>query len=243
MRNTDADWIHIGKFEPYYGVLTQEKYLMANITPEAISEFYEGGNTDINHILSQIRTVFPEFAPRTALDFGCGVGRLAFSISRHVDKVHGVDVSDDMLDTAQKNALDAGINHITFGKDVPTEEFDWVNSHIVFQHIYPQQGYALLAKLMDAVASQRGALSLQITFYKDYTYPGDKMSGASSYSFDGEKTVAFSDQADAVGTMYMYDYDLNRIFKMLFDRKFLMPIAQHTNHGGCHGVWIFARRY
>ena len=39
--------------------------------------------------------------------------------------------------------------------------------------------------------------------------------------------------------MTMFDYDLNRVMRALFTNGFDTVTAQHTDHGGCHGAWIF----
>ena len=45
-----------------------------------------------------------------------------------------------------------------------------------------------------------------------------------------------------VGTVRVYDYDLNRVFAvMLAEQVELFGIAP-TDHGGHHGAWLFGRR-
>lgn len=61
MRDTDFDWTLIGNEEPYYGVLTDPRFLRANIDAALIEEFYLGGEIDTNFHLSQIARVYPDF--------------------------------------------------------------------------------------------------------------------------------------------------------------------------------------
>jgi hypothetical protein len=41
------------------------------------------------------------------------------------------------------------------------------------------------------------------------------------------------------GSMSMYDYDLNRVMRLLYVAGINPVTAQHTDHGGCHGAWLF----
>jgi len=79
-------------------------------------------------------------AARSALEIGCGPGRLMRPMSRHFGEIHGVDVSDEMI--AQARAKLADIPHAhphhASGSDLaafPDEAFDFVYSYAVFQHI------------------------------------------------------------------------------------------------------------
>ena len=40
-------------------------------------------------------------ARRSALDFGCGIGRLSQALAEHFDQVYGVDISPKMIELAR----------------------------------------------------------------------------------------------------------------------------------------------
>lgn len=46
---TDRDWERIGKSNPYYGVVTEEKYRSANLTESLKEDFFRSGS-DISTI-------------------------------------------------------------------------------------------------------------------------------------------------------------------------------------------------
>ena len=46
-RDTDQDWLEYGEFEPYYGVLTHERFLRANLTPDVLEEFWQSGRENV----------------------------------------------------------------------------------------------------------------------------------------------------------------------------------------------------
>jgi SAM-dependent methyltransferase len=75
-----------------------------------------------------------------ALDFGCGVGRLARALAAHFDEVVGVDISTAMIETGRK--LNAEIANLTLlvndTDDLRAHDeasFDMVNAWIVLQHM------------------------------------------------------------------------------------------------------------
>lgn len=57
------------------------------------------------------------------LEFGCGTGGTALRHAPHVDQVHIVDVSDAMLEIAQKQVKDADVDNISF-ECADIEKFD-----------------------------------------------------------------------------------------------------------------------
>jgi SAM-dependent methyltransferase len=75
-----------------------------------------------------------------ALEIGCGPGRLMRPLSRHFKEIHGVDVSDAMIELARQRlrGTSNAFPHHSSGSDLklfPDEKFDFVYSYAVFQHI------------------------------------------------------------------------------------------------------------
>ena len=141
MRNTDKAWQRFGKIAPYFAVLAHPRFSAAAKDGETRREFFTSGAEHVERLFAIIReTIDPEFAPRRALDFGCGVGRVTIPLARRVAQVVGVDVSDSMLDEANKNCEEAGVRNVTLIKSDDSLEnlsgdFDFLHSFIVFQHI------------------------------------------------------------------------------------------------------------
>ena len=66
-----------------------------------------------------------EWAPRILLDAGCGTGRVARELARRGVQVTGVDIDDEMLDTARAKApsiewLTADIAEVDLGRSFDT---------------------------------------------------------------------------------------------------------------------------
>lgn len=75
-----------------------------------------------------------------ALEIGCGPGRIMKPMSRNFGEIHGVDVSDEMVERARRNleSVPHAHAHATPGSDLAgfaDNSFDLVYSYAVFQHI------------------------------------------------------------------------------------------------------------
>lgn len=156
---SDRDWQELASREPYFAVLTEEKYRNERLTEDARREFFASGEADVEQLFILIRShVAPEFAPRTALDFGCGVGRLTAALTRRVERVFGFDVAPAMLELARAHVPDA-----TFAADLPDVELDLVISLLVFQHIPTRRGMRYFHELLTGLAPG-GVAAIQFTF-------------------------------------------------------------------------------
>ena len=100
-------------------------------------EFFASGADVVRSLEAELKRI-PE--RKTALEIGCGPGRLLRPMSRHFAEIHGIDVADEMIRRAERNL--AGIAHAHVhhaeGSDLArfaTGYFDFVYSYAVFQHI------------------------------------------------------------------------------------------------------------
>jgi SAM-dependent methyltransferase len=242
VRDTDADWNLIATHQPYYGVLANERYLAENLTPQAIDEFYESGKADIDYVIGVLRRIAGgDVEPARALDFGCGAGRLSLAMAKYAKQVVGVDVADGMLRIAREQAAARKVGNVELRTTLPSNRVDWINSLIVFQHIPPQRGYAILADLV-ALLAPGGFLSVQLTFFRDDRHVTDITRDLADYRYDGTAIELLSHVDSYPGSPTMYDYDLNRVFRTLFLGGIESVVSEHTDHGGCHGAWFCGRK-
>lgn len=236
-RPTDDDWTLIGQHEPYYGVLSHERFLRRNLTPQIMDEFWRTGVDEIGHLTAVIERHLGDFRPVYALDFGCGVGRLSRAMAAVADQVLGVDVAEGMLVEARRGAP----ANLSFCDVLPPGPFDWINSIIVFQHIPPSRGYPLFEELLDRLAPG-GVLSAQFTLYRDKAFLQQTICVIEEAVWDGEDMRSLRQAPPPPGTMLMYDYDLTRLIASAVRRGVEQFFLEHTDHSGCHGVRIYARR-
>ena len=117
--------------------------------------------------IGRLRQESPEKPFICALEIGCGPGRLMLPMSRHVDEIHGVDISEEMISLAAKRLMDVPHAHVqaNSGYDLssfPNEHVSLVYSCIVFQHIPSREivfEYLLEAK---RVLKPGGAMRFQV---------------------------------------------------------------------------------
>ena len=171
--NTDKDWESFGRNDPYFGVITDEKFRQSNLTDEAREEFFKSGADYIEAIFRNIRQhIDPEFSVKKALDFGCGVGRLVIPLAKIAQEVTGVDVSDSMLNEARENCDARSLKNaslVSSDDDLSQlrGKFDFIHSYIVFQHIPVERGERIFNRLIERL-EDGGVGVVHFTYAKDY---------------------------------------------------------------------------
>jgi SAM-dependent methyltransferase len=237
VRDTNADWEAIAATEPYFGVLANERFLKANLDAGGREEFFASGRSDVDFVLKMVPG-----RNGCALDFGCGVARLSLALASHFDEVTGVDVSETMLAEARANAGRMGAGNVRFTNAIPMDKsFDLVLSHIVFQHIPPQRGLAILNDLLSRVGAG-GRAAIQMTFYRKMARLQEMPRDFSLASYDGAICKPRMPTGRSDVGMSMYDYDATDVLAVFFENGFDQLSMSRTDHGGHIGAWVFARR-
>lgn len=243
---TDQDWEKWGAAEPYFGVLTQEKFKSASLDQVTKAEFFQSGNAHVEETIARCRRLAGEsFNPASALDFGCGVGRTTLPLARICDKVVGIDVSPSMLREAQRNVELAGLQNVDLRLSDDTlsrvpERFDLVHSHIVLQHIPVARGMRILAELVDRVGPD-GMGSIQLTYTKSYQILDAEIQENLLLRILRKTKRVFRKlvnfvQASHAPVMEMNHYNLSRVFYLMQTRGVNIINVEFTNHGGELGV-------
>ncbi|MDD9971457.1 MAG: class I SAM-dependent methyltransferase [Myxococcales bacterium] len=164
---TDRHWERHGAQNPYWAVLTEARYDRAEMDDAARGAFFDSGVQRIEQILAAATAAFGQRDGfRSALDFGCGVGRLSLALSGRSEEVVGVDISPSMIAEAKRNAERMGRDNVSFRKasgsleELAGQTFDLLVSDIVFQHIPVAAGLRLYRGLLDRLRpGARGAVS------------------------------------------------------------------------------------
>ncbi|MGZ6243213.1 MAG: class I SAM-dependent methyltransferase, partial [Candidatus Binataceae bacterium] len=155
MKRSDRAYDRAGQTNPYFGVVTMNRFLSANLDAAGLREFFASGEEHVARVLAAIRAhLAADFKPRRALDFGCGVGRILIPLAREAGQATvGVDVSDAMLAEAKRNCRERNLDYVSFVKSDDRLSclegtFDLIHSLIVFQHIAPRRVEVLVRGLL-----------------------------------------------------------------------------------------------
>ena len=146
-------------------MLSDDKFRQKNLDLDRKAEFMASGHSHIERVMGFASARFGQAkSRRTALDFGCGVGRLVIPLARLFDQAVGVDVSPSMLKIAAENCAESGLDNCSLVRsdDLLNEvrgEFDFIHSYIVFQHIPTHRGEALIGHLAERL-SEGGLLAV-----------------------------------------------------------------------------------
>ena len=235
VRDTDADWRELGQTEPYWGVISHPDFRSENLTPERIEQFYQSGPYHIGPIAEALTALSGRAPSGRALDFGCGVGRLAEAMLAYAQEVTGVDISPGMLELARARG-----SRVAYVDQIPEGPFDWINSFIVFQHIPPRRGLEILEELLGTLADG-GVISVQLTVWRDKNraWPKDEetVRGLFRRKVKGDRLLSLP-----VGHIHMYDYDLSQVVRLLNLAGIEEIRLVSTNHDGHHGFIILGRK-
>jgi SAM-dependent methyltransferase len=155
---TTGPWERVARDNPYWGVLSHDAFDRAGGDDAHLADFWASGESHVRHVLDRLRThLDPDFAPTTAVDFGCGVGRLLIPLARECRHVHGVDIAETMRALTRGHLQDRAITNATVVDSLDEladqrGSVDLVHSVLVLQHIRPATGVALFEQLVGLLA-------------------------------------------------------------------------------------------
>jgi SAM-dependent methyltransferase len=129
------DWEDLARVDPLWAILTEpaRKFNRWNV-----DEFFATGESEIAEILGRASELGYPRSRDSALDFGCGVGRLVRALGTRFRQCTGVDISREMIAKAEE--LNAGRPSLTFlvsdeRSKFPDGSFDFVYTSLVLQHL------------------------------------------------------------------------------------------------------------
>ena len=248
LNDSDRDWEAFGKRDPYFAVLTAPEFHGA-LTGSARDKFFASGEEHIEMMFSIIQqSLDASFAPQTALDFGCGVGRLVIPLARRCAAVTGVDISRSMLAEARRNCEAAGLRNVSLveGDDELSRvggTFDFVHSYIVLQHIPVERGERLIARLASLIAPG-GVGMFQVPYTTGRKTLADRALYWSRMHVPGARALLNLARRRSVDTpvMQMNAYSITNLLDILRDAGCREVHVRYSDHDGARGALLFARK-
>jgi SAM-dependent methyltransferase len=120
-------------------------------------EFFATGTREVNVFMEQAAAWGKPVARRSALDFGCGIGRLTQALAGHFDRVCGVDISPKMIGLAREhNRKSARVEFVCNPegelKGFADNSIDMILSWITLQHVRPRYARRYLEEFLRVLA-------------------------------------------------------------------------------------------
>jgi 2-polyprenyl-3-methyl-5-hydroxy-6-metoxy-1,4-benzoquinol methylase len=187
----------------------------------ARERYFDGGSKQIAGLAARIEAhTGCALESRRALDFGCGVGRMALPLAERCEHVYGVDVSPAVLRAADSNARRMKLSNVEWLEAGRLAElsgrYDLVISHWVFQHIPSREGERIFSTLVRGLGPGGvGAIHVILR-------PSDPLAGILRWmrrlvrgAYHPLRLIRDTDWAYPY--MLMNSYSLNRLGRLLAD--------------------------
>jgi SAM-dependent methyltransferase len=209
--------------------------------------YYDGTNNHPEHnanplywdvLLADLKTNTSYWEEKTALDFGCGKGRNVTNMKSLVKfkRVDGVDISENNVQYCRNSQPDSNF-YKNNGQDLSplkNDEYDFVMSTIVFQHICVHELRFNLKKEIYRVMRDGGVFSFQMG-YGDMKHMGHtKPRGYYENAYDAQNTNGSHDVRVTDPTQLIDDLTI------IGFKNITYQIVQSYLDGG-HLNWIYVR--
>lgn len=150
LEQIQRDWDRHAETDPLWAILTHPD-MKGGKWDEAA--FFETGRQEIERVVQYAGALGVDLGRGTALDFGCGVGRLTRALAARFGQVYGVDISPVMVERARQ--LNRQVGNCTFVQvpdpdfaTLPARDFDFIYSNITLQHIPPRHSRRYIPSLL-----------------------------------------------------------------------------------------------
>ena len=156
-------WDEFGKSDPLWAILTAPD---KKGNRWSIDEFLRTGQEEIAALIAYLDARGLAVRRQSALDFGCGAGRLTHALADHFDQVIGLDIAPSMIEVARR--LHAGVGNVEFRvnasnrlESIESDSTDLVYTLLVLQHMAPRYIREYLAEFV-RVLRPGGVLVFQL---------------------------------------------------------------------------------
>lgn len=163
IKSLQRDWNDLAKIDPMWAIVSDPNKTHGKWDPK---EFFDSGRYRLDRFFSIAQEAGLSLPPGTALDFGCGIGRLTQALAEKMNTCYGVDISPEMISLAKTyNRFTDKVNYIVNPKNdlsiFDTNFFDLIISDVVLQHMPPFLMKGYLREFI-RVLKPAGALIFQV---------------------------------------------------------------------------------
>lgn len=158
LNELEYNWNSFAESDPFKAILSG-KY---------DGEFFQTGIKEVDSVMSYIDSLklSKKLSTKTALDFGCGVGRLTQPLSGYFVKTYGVDIAPKYIALAKKynkypNKCLYCLNKKNDLTIFKNNKFNFIYSNIVLQHMKPEYSKKYIAEFLRVLAPS-GLLIFQL---------------------------------------------------------------------------------
>jgi SAM-dependent methyltransferase len=170
-----AQYAKVGPTEPHFAVAVDPSETLDSIDAN-VSQFWATGHAQAKDLLQPLEPFgLTELKNKTAVEFGCSVGRLSLGLAGKFKQVHCFDVSDSQIILAKKASVDAGVYNCTFHLSsgnpfAALESTDFFYSKNTFQHYPPPIIHQFIRNALRSLKTDGLALFQVPTSQPDYSF-------------------------------------------------------------------------
>ena len=168
-------WEHLGQTRAHHSVLTDKDFLPENFAGSA-QRFWASGDEEVAIAEAVLaRHGRDDVSGMTAIEYGCGVGRLSTAFGKRFKHADCFDISEPHLAYARKRAKEVNAKRVSFHRAVAETGFglppcDFFYSSIVFQHNPPPLITELIRSALRCLRSNGVAIFQVPTYIAGYKF-------------------------------------------------------------------------
>jgi 2-polyprenyl-3-methyl-5-hydroxy-6-metoxy-1,4-benzoquinol methylase len=197
-------WSAYGNTEPYWSVLTEERFRVQALDQVQMTAFHETGEEEVRRLNAWARRNALTLPTGVCAEFGCGVGRITRGLARQFQRVVAFDVSPLHLREAEHQMQVEGIHNVDFVCIRTVEDLkalggvDFFYSVIVLQHNPPPIMTDILRHAFAGLNPGGGAFFQIPTYARDYSF----------------SALAYQETMDELSTMEMHFLPQRAVFEL-----------------------------
>ena len=147
-------WDRQANADPMWAILTDPAKAEGRWN---VDEFFATGTREVGSFMQQAASWGAPASRRSALDFGCGIGRLTQALAGHFEQVYGVDISPKMIELARYHNRHGARCEYLCNPAGDLSRFadgsiDMIYSWITLQHVRPRYARRYIREFLRVLA-------------------------------------------------------------------------------------------